>query len=823
MAQKSKCPKANENESSSSSLSIENRSLTNEIPSDENIDDNSKMNHKFVLMNHKTKNCRIVMNVLFFFVRESDKCVVALDRSPSLPSLNSAEIDENVISAATSSNVQQANDSTPTSLSFNDEMSKYIEIFSVERKNASSRQMRCKVCCAHPSVVKLFCSKTALPAITTEQGCRYRTETMKEHFKSRFHGECKKAESLKTMQLNQSKQSIDFHIGQANKQQADHIGKLAVQIFTDGKKLTLSAWTWPARYVTAEVSHNFDFNKNNEPTIPKSIELQYVNPNSHLELMSAIVKSHHDEFEKKLDAALAISIRIDGSVDRTKKDKIYIMLKLTASNGENELLLLGIGVQTERGAAGLMNAVKKGIKSNVSEQCYKQIFVKISSICTDGTNMNSGEKAGLWKLFEDEIRKEGSSLILLKIWCAAHRMDLVWDDVTDSHVIISKTLNILSSIASYFNQSGLRMADLQKIADENGIELMSLPKIFEIRWTEFTHTLVHNVLRSWHALVLFFSSKKTDATCSGFAKFLTKFDNLKTIAFLADILSIFQRYHKKVQSNTLTLLTLVKHLNSLKVALASMNEKNLIGGWEEVLQEQVVIKDELTLLKGIPLQQTTEKQSRNGTDFEIMKRDIVQFTIERLSKRFDTDFDLNELIEPFVNFNGSANIRQIHSRFAPDLNLMSLSLQYDEITNLSDEFQFNDDLQRTVKILMQDKNYEDIVTVLARIAASTPHSADVERAISANNLLKTALRNNMSLETEQKYLYIYFNMPTLEEWDPRKAVTVWLNEKKRRTHTNLIEKKATHAEYYKGIFNRDISKSADESETLSKKVSKIRF
>lgn len=177
-----------------------------------------------------------------------------------------------------------------------------------------------------------------------------------------------------------------------------------------------------------------------------------------------------------------------------------------------------------------------------------------------------------------------------------------------------------------------------------------------------------------------------------------------------------------------------------------------------MLQEQVVIEDDLTLLKGIPLQQTSEKKLKNGTDFGTIKKDIVQSTIERLSKRFDTDFDMNELIKPFVNFKESADIRQIHSRFAPDLNLMSLSLQYDEIITLSDEIKFNDDLQQTIKTLLQNKNYEDVVTVLARIAASTPHSADVERAISANNLLKTALRNNMSLETEQKYLYIYFNI-----------------------------------------------------------------
>lgn len=733
-----------------------------------------------------------------------------------MPDSELADHSENDVSAATNVNTNLA---APTSLSFNDEVSKYIDIFSVTSNNQSFRYVRCKVCIANPSVVKMFCTKKGMPSIATAEGTRYRTRSLEEHFKSKHHEETKKAESFKNMQLNQNKESIDFHISQANKHLANHIGKLILQVFTDAKKLTISAYSWPAIYVSGEASHHFDFNEKSEPTIPKNIELQYVNPNSHLELMSAVVKSY-DEFEEKLISALAISIRIDGSVDRTQIDKIYILLKVIASNGENELLFLGIGQQNERGAVGLMNAVKNGIKSNVSEKVYKIIFQNTSSICTDGTNVNSGEKNGLWKLFEDEVRKMGSNLALLKVWCSSHRMDLVWDDVSNSHKIISKTLNVLSSIASYFNGSGLRVAELTKIANEEKIELMSLPKIFEIRWTEFTHSLVHNLLKSWHALVLYFNKNSTDAKCSGFAIFLTKIENLKRIAFLADILSIFQRYHKKLQSDNLTLLSLVKHLSSLKAALANIKEKNSIGGWEEILRESVIDEDGELSLKGIQLQQASINRSKNKTDFETVRACIIQSTIDNVSKRFDTDFALHEVIDPFISFKKDVNIRKIHSQFGPDLNLMSLNMQYEEITNLTDKLNFNDDLIQTIKTLKQAENYEDVVTVISRIAACTPHSADVERCISANNLLKTSLRNQMSLETEQKYLFINFNMPTLQEWDPRKSVMIWMNEKKRRTHTNLVEKKATQAPYYKGIFH----KKSDESDTqLSDKIMKIKF
>lgn len=709
----------------------------------------------------------------------------------------------------------------PSNLSFKDELSKYFDIFSVTKNNQSFRYIRCKICVSNPSIVKMFCSKTGLPSITTNEGTRYRTESIQSHFKSKYHEHCKSAESLKNMQLDQNKASIDCHISQANKQLANHIGKLILQLYTDGKKLTNSAYSWPARYVSAEASHHFDFNKKSETTIPKNIEMQYVNPNSHLELLSTIVKSH-EELEEKLKSALAVSIRVDGSVDRTQIDKIYILLKVLSSGGRNELIFLAIGKQTERGAIGLMNAIRNGIKSNVGEKLYKMIILKTSSICTDGTNINSGDKGGLWKLFEDEVRKEGSTLPLLKVWCSAHRMDLVWGDVSKSHKIITKTLGVLSSIASYFNYSGLRNAELNEIAVENSLQLVSLPKIFEIRWTEFTHSLVNNILRSWNALVIYFSRNEADATCSGFATLLTKLENLKTVAFLADILCVFQRYHKKVQSDDLTLLSLVIHLNSMQTALENMKDKRQIGGWEEMLHESVIEDEDGELsLKGIRLHQISSKRVENKTDFDSNRGSIIQSTIDNLLNRFDTDFALNELIEPFINFKEGVDIRKIHSQFAPDLDLMSLNMQFEEIRDLRDSLNIDNDLQHTIKILNQTENYEDVVTVIARIAACTPHSADVERCISANNLLKTSLRNNMSLETEQKYLYVYFNMPTLMDWDPKKAVVIWLNEKERRQHTNLTEKKANSAPYYKGIFYD----KADETDakTIDKSKTKIKF
>lgn len=60
--------------------------------------------------------------------------------------------------------------------------------------------------------------------------------------------------------------------------------------------------------------------------------------------------------------------------------------------------------------------------------------------------------------------------------------------------------------------------------------------------------------------------------------------------------------------------------------------------------------------------------------------------------------------------------------------------------------------------------------------------------VKVDNLFKTASRNRMNLETENKYMYVHFNMPPLESWDPRETLETWLNEKNRREHSELIHK-----------------------------------
>lgn len=74
--------------------------------------------------------------------------------------------------------------------------------------------------------------------------------------------------------------------------------------------------------------------------------------------------------------------------------------------------------------------------------------------------------------------------------------------------------------------------------------------------------------------------------------------------------------------------------------------------------------------------------------------------------------------------------------------------------------------------------------------------------ISANNLIKTFSRARIDISTENKNLYVHYNMPALDEWSPKNAIILWLNDKDRRMQPNDATTEKTRQQvWFKGIFD----------------------
>lgn len=79
---------------------------------------------------------------------------------------------------------------------------------------------------------------------------------------------------------------------------------------------------------------------------PKKARKTLINPKSHAEILESIVDADSKKsfIKTKIESALAVSLRVDGSVDRTNMDKIYVLAKIVNEIGKLELIFLGVGV-----------------------------------------------------------------------------------------------------------------------------------------------------------------------------------------------------------------------------------------------------------------------------------------------------------------------------------------------------------------------------------------------------------------------------------------------------------------------------------------------
>lgn len=593
---------------------------------------------------------------------------------------------------------------------------------------------------------------------------RYRIATVDNHCTSTYHQECVKLEKATLTSVSVSKpiaKPIAISILNSEKQLADYVGKLLIQVFVDAKLLTVAAYNWPPRYVANEVSQRYcsqqDINTNNIP-------LQYVSPVAHLDLMSSIVSGDCSNMKNKLSSCLAISLRMDGSIDQKQKDKIYVLASITNTDGGSENIFLGMDEQVESGAAGLLKTALRAIENNFSENfMYQHILNKVSSICTDGANVNKGEKKGLWKLLDDEIKiKTNSRIPLIKIWCSVHRSDLVFNDLTKSITEISSVLSTLNKIATYFHSSSLRSAQLKLISEQYGTQLKTMPKLFEVRWVQFTHQLVRAVLESWNTIILY-CQKYPDAQSNGFHTFLINIDKLKQITFIGDLTFLFKRFQKKLQATSLTLPKLSEEVNLLISSIDDMVETPILDGYEHSLEKSVIIDGDKMLLKDIELEKGRASRATafNFNDFRSNTASTLKtFLNERLVTQ---NAELIEVMKSFLKFDESVDIGKVHEMLGSDLNGSNLHIQYMELKKLPDIKKLAPrELAKYLAAPERKQFFYETLIILSRILALSPNSADCERTVSANNSLKTNKRSSLSIETENKYLYVHFNASPLE-------------------------------------------------------------
>jgi len=119
-----------------------------------------------------------------------------------------------------------------------------------------------------------------------------------------------------------------------------------------------------------------------------------------------------------------------------------------------------------------------------------------------------------------------------------------------------------------------------------------------------------------------------------------------------------------------------------------------------------------------------------------------------LDERISIDDSIIEPTVKFVALQPDAYLQEIHNIWGSDLSLLEVGQEYADILEHQDIQNLRGkSLKNLVTIFSLNSHIRNVTVIMARILTAKPHSADVERQISANNRLKTIPRNAMLLKT----------------------------------------------------------------------------
>ena len=151
--------------------------------------------------------------------------------------------------------------------------------------------VRCEPCSQKRNVVKMFKRKAKLPSIAQEAGTIFREPVVASHCRTDFHREAIKVQRISFLLAKELRQSnpMGRAILTAKSQLANRIGSLMLHVHYSANRLSLSS---------NSLANFFQFTNWDPGDL--SIDLQYLSPNGHNELLDCIVASHKDILSAKL-------------------------------------------------------------------------------------------------------------------------------------------------------------------------------------------------------------------------------------------------------------------------------------------------------------------------------------------------------------------------------------------------------------------------------------------------------------------------------------------------------------------------------------------
>lgn len=644
------------------------------------------------------------------------------------------------------------------------------------------RYVRCEPCFRHPNIVKQHLSTKRIPLIAQECGTLYNKASMIKHRKEVCHQEALKVHHQESSSFSKSNTEGVEKVKDVRTEDdeviADEVGRVMIQLYQDAKQLNLIPRSFSGIISTSNLASTFNMNRAHVPLISADSFAPQHDTLDPLEYLQCIVESdenHH--IREEIRDAVALSLHCSGNVDKMGIDKFYVRVKVVTKTADVKVYFLGVGEPFERSAKSVMSALESACSKTVGTDFFKTVVEKTSSIVVDGISLDVKERETLWSLMR-QLQKVMSSPFqdlppLLTNWCNVHRSDLAWESVSQSVEEVNHVFQNLISICRLFHQSSIRLRELREISEENNQTFKSLPRVFEIKWSDFTANTLSTILLMWSPLTLY-AQRSQDKEASITLSFFKKIDNLHMLTFLADVLSLFSSYQENLMRESVTLVDIMKETEEVKKILSSLIKTPLLGGWVATLEEELVNDDGTgMLLHGFLLSKSAATFRCVVDDKMAIRTKVVKSLVNFLEQNLEIDEGVNS-IKSFVTLSNFPNLKAVHNTLCSDLEVEQLELEYVKLVRANNVNNIRKlSLHGLVQVLASSNPSPLLMTAYSRILAAKHYWTDCKDMSSLSNKLDTPGKLTVSAEVQSLYLYVHYNLPAMCEWEPKRAVTLW--------------------------------------------------
>ena len=415
--------------------------------------------------------------------------------------------------------------------------------------------------------------------------------------------------------------------------------------------------------------------------------------------------------------------------------------------------------------------------------------INISNLCgvsTDGAAVMIGNKSGVVKRLKDQTPG------VLATHCIAHRLALSCCSGADTIPYLVKVQEILNSVYKYFHYSPKNIARLETIQALSSGPSSRFKQVFHTRWLSFASS-VDTMVSNFCNLVSVFLEEKSGKSLS-MHKSIKCFKFLFVTHFLCDILKpvsilskMFQKSDLDFSEVTPLLSSTIKNIENLQ---DTKNCERLDSFLASVPSVPQLDEDGLCTFQfeNHCIRDSDKQRSEAASVCEKFVTSLIKSLNERFSDNADSEVlsALSNMFNPLVEKSSKDREIDILSDYLGSVGMLGCKGELRAFVDFSHTM-----LEQGCKALTCTRDmanlalkhqdvYPGAAKATRRLLVATVSTVECERGFSRQNIIKTCLRNSLSIEVLDDLMRISIDGPPLEQFDFKLSFKKWASQKTRR-------------------------------------------